>query len=252
MKTQELFDIFPEAKAAQEKKTPWSYEPETAEAGLTLFHEDDDEDGAWYTTTICQGFEYDPETDEFLVTEWRCWDGDWDIIDSYPLDQYEAEYQKLSDEHDRTYRRYLEWVAEHGEDPCSEFYIQKNPREQQTWELTFKRRDDKTILTNWKQFTGTPAEEHTTPPQEIADYLDFTMKTRTCSDGTVQQYPSTHYPWEFIIDCSKNPNNMRDEWTETRTVRDWTFQVKAELWVTTHNGSYTEQLKAAARKALEN
>ena len=201
---QHLFDIFPEAKIAQETRTAWAYEPETAECGITIFHEDDDQDGAWYTTIICQGFSYDPKDDEFICDEWRCWDGDWDIIDSYPLDRMDEEYNALMAEHDRTYKAYLEWVAENGQDPCEEFYIKKNPQEQQQWEVTFTRREDKTILTNWKQLTGTVTEENTVPPGEVAWHMDFTVKTRTCSDGTAQQYPSTHLPWARIIDAAKN------------------------------------------------
>lgn len=248
MNLQDLFDIFPEAKTAQETKTVWAYEPETTECGITIFHEDDD--GEWYTTIICQGFSYDPDEDEFTCDELD-WDGgDWGLRDSFPLDRMDEEYNALMAEHDRTYKAYLEWVSENGQDPCEEFYIQENPREQQQWEITFKRREDKTILTNWKQLTGTVREENTFPPDEVAGYMDFTVKTRTCSDGTVQRYPSTAHPWEKIVHAAKNTRRTDDVWTETRTVRDWTFQVKAELWVKTHNESYSDQLKAAARGAL--
>lgn len=249
MNTQDIFEYWPEAKIAQENKIAWSYEPETPECGVTTFHRDDEE--GWYTVTNCQGFSYDPDEDEFTCDEW-VWDGDdWSIWYSYPLDRMDEEYKNLMAEHDRTYREYLEWAAENGQDPCEEFFIKQNPRERQQWEITFKRRDDKTILTNWKQLTGTVMEENTYPPDEVASYMDFFIKTRTLADGTAQQYPSTKLPWEDIIDAAKNTNRTDDVWAETRTVRDWTFQVKAEIWVTTHNASYADQLKAAARKALD-
>ena len=250
MNEKEIFEIWPEAKAARENKIPWSYEPETAECGVTLFHEDDDNEGEWYTTTICQGFSYDPESDKFTCDEWRCWDGDWDVIDSYPLERMGEEYQATWADHLRGYGRYLEWVAEHGEDPCEEFYIRQNSQEQQEWEVTFRRTGDKTVHTNWRQLTGTPIEENVFPPDEVAHYMAHVNKTRTCSDGTVQEYSSSTWTWEEIIDAAQHTNRKQDVWTEKRTPHDWTYTVVADLWVKVPNKSHREQLQAAAREAL--
>ena len=246
MNKQDLFEIFPEAEKAFAAGEKWEWQPDEVDQGTFEWCDDCDE---YHLVHYVMGFQI--EDGEVEATFWRCDEGDLDLIDSCPIEEADETWNRdYVEPMFASHKAYSEWVIENGEDPCDEFFIKPETREQQEWSITFKRNSFKRIETNWQQLSGTMLEENVFPPDEVAGYMGFEFRSVQFESG-VKAYPSTRYAWEQLIDYSQTSSRSDDVWTSTPGIRDWTITVKAKIWVTVRNSNYVEQLRAAAQKHLD-
>lgn len=113
----------------------WDGMPDSGFAadGCTWFSQDDE--GEWRSYSYPTGYVVEEGKLLFRVMSVDS-DGDWDFCDEAEAGtpeekRLEAEYGH--EEWLKTYKAYLSWVAEHGEDPMDEFFVKETISTEEKW-----------------------------------------------------------------------------------------------------------------------
>jgi len=93
-------------------------------------------------------------------------DGDWEAVEA------DEDVPTLGDEL-RAWKKYWQWVAEHGDDPLHELAAGKTRRERQVWQIEFRDSGTSVVVTGVRRSGRGPwlSGRDESIPQELINYL---------------------------------------------------------------------------------